>query len=199
MKLSIVIPYYKTKQLTKKLLDELNKQRGEHKEVEIILIDDCSDGESFIKDVDKYIRLNTNGGGAHARNIGAQISEGEYIMYIDCDDMILENYMFTLLQETNNENDLTWISWTSIYGDAIVRSIEQPNIAPWGCLFKREILDKIKFNDKLNIGEEPEFWKKVYELDNLKVGYSTNLIYYYNIRNDSATRRYERGELSKER
>lgn len=199
MKLSIIIPYYNTRSLTKKLLDELNKQRGDNKEVEIILIDDYSDGWTFYDKVDKYVRLNTNGGGAHARNLGAQIAEGEYIMYIDCDDMILENYLFTLLNEIPKGNDLTWISWTSIYGDAVVQSTEQPNIAPWGCLFKRHVLDTIKFNDKLNIGEEPEFWAKVFELPDLKIGYSTNLIYYYNIREDSATRKYERGELSKER
>ena len=108
MKLSIIIPYYKTLDLTEKLLNKLNKQKTE--DIEIILVDDSQDGQIFMNKVDKYIFNKENQGGAGSRNIGIANSEGEYISFIDCDDMVTDNYIQEILQVLPQENDLTWIS-----------------------------------------------------------------------------------------
>ena len=164
------------------------------------MIDDSQNVENFKYMVDIYHQNTINIGGAASRNLGVSLAHGDKIMFIDCDDDIYENYIQILLEEYNKNNDLTWISWRCIYGDAVVQqSLPIPNIAPWGCLFKKEILLNNKFNEKLNIGEEPEFWNSVFKISNLKIGFNSNIIYYYNIREDSATRRYQKGELQKER
>lgn len=199
MKISIIIPYWNTRELTTNIINTLKQQIG-LLPIEIILIDDASDGEIFIHDVNKYIRLNTNGGGCHARNIGVDVAEGEYITFIDSDDKILDGYIETLMRFTEEENDLSWISWDCPYGNAIVRDTKQINIAFWGCLFKRFIFDNLRFNEKLNVNEEPQFWDEVYKrYTNLKIGFSERMIYYYNIREESVTRRYQRGEIPAER
>jgi len=197
-KISIIIPYYKTYDLTKNLIEELNKQR-KGTNTELILVDDSRDGDKLSKMVDIYIKNPKNLGGPGSRNVGLDAATGDYIVFIDCDDKILENYAFTIIEEAKKHNDLTWLSWDSTYGQAIVNSTKQINIAPWGCLFKKRIFENIRFNNKLNVGEENEFWEKVFKIPDLTIGFSKNIIYYYNIRKDSLTRRYDRGEVSKER
>lgn len=108
-KISIIIPYYNTLKHTKKLLANLNLQRR-GTNTEVILVDDCSDGESLKPLVDIYIRNEKNYGVCHSRNVGLNAATGDFIAFIDCDDMVLENYMFTLVEEVKKENDLTWIS-----------------------------------------------------------------------------------------
>lgn len=198
MKLSIIIPYYKTLNLTNNLINKLNRQKT--KDIEIILIDDSQDGQIFKEKVDKYILNEENQGGAGCRNIGLDNSEGDYIAFIDSDDMVTDDYIQTILNILPQKNDLTWISWDSIYGESIAKSTNQINVAPWGCIYKKSIFENIRFNSNLNIGEEPEFWKEVFDsFPNLKIGYISKIIYHYLIREDSATRRFDRGELPKER
>ena len=108
MKLSIIIPYYKTLTETKSLLTRL--QAIKTKEVEIILIDDSQDGNTLSLLVDKYIYNETNLGTAGSRNQGLDIAEGEYITFIDCDDSIDKNYIKEILKTLPQNNDLTWIS-----------------------------------------------------------------------------------------
>ena len=91
-KISIIIPYYNTHKETEKLLKTLNMQRA-GTNTEVILIDDNSDGQDFSNLVDIYIKNNKNYGVCHSRNVGLNAATGDYIAFIDCDDMILENYM----------------------------------------------------------------------------------------------------------
>lgn len=197
-KLSIIITYYDTHEQTKKIIKALNAQRA-RSNTELILIDDCSNGEDFANMVDIYIKNNKNYGVCHSRNVGINTATGDYIVFVDCDDEILENYIWTIGKEMGKGNDLIWLSWKSPYGNSIVNSIEKPNDAPWGCVFSKRIFDKIRFNETYNVGEEKEFWDKVFSIKDLKIGYTTNLIYYYNIREESLTRHYDRGEVNKKK
>lgn len=194
-KLSIIIPYYETQDLTLKLVREIMAQK-ENLPVELILIDDASNGEVFENEVDVYLRNNQNKGGAASRNRGVRHAQGNYITFIDCDDFIYNDYVKVCLELVEEENDLCWLSWTSLYGDAVVKNTEQPNIAPWGCIFKRNILLENPFNETRNIGEEPEFWNEVFKNKELKIGFTKKIVYIYNIREDSATRRFQQGKLS---
>ncbi|MBU0995212.1 MAG: glycosyltransferase [Proteobacteria bacterium] len=64
---------------------------------EVIVIDDASQDEtgnlvaSFDDDKIKYIRHETNKGGAAARNTGIRESQGQYIAFLDSDDEWLPN------------------------------------------------------------------------------------------------------------
>ena len=71
------------------------------KNIEIIIIDDASCNKEIIK-LKKYIKSdrrikiiykNRNYGVAHSRNIGINIAKGEYIFFLDSDDMIANKYV----------------------------------------------------------------------------------------------------------
>ena len=57
--------------------------------------------------VDIYIKNPENRGGPGSRNVGLNAATGDYIVFIDCDDKILENYVFTIVEEAKKHNDLT--------------------------------------------------------------------------------------------
>ena len=138
-KLSIIIAYYKTYDLTIKLLDCLIPQLNDN--IEVILIDDgCNE-----KRLDKYknkikiIHLKENKGGAYASNIGINEAKGEYIGYIDSDDMISDNYINELLNAIDKTHeDTIFMNWQDMANGVIV---EKPNnYAPWKAIYKRNIM-----------------------------------------------------------
>ena len=106
MKYSIIIPVYNVEKYLEKCLKSILKQN--YKNYEIILIDDCSTDNSKII-INKYekifskklkkIFLEKNCGQSEARNIGVNMSTGDYIFFIDSDDYIDDN----LLENINNE------------------------------------------------------------------------------------------------
>ena len=115
MKLSIIIPYYNAENYTKQLLECLDRQMDP--EVEVILIDDGSD-EPYKADYEWLkIRRKKNGGASTARNKGLDLAQGEYVAFIDADDLVADNYIKTILQKIQEEQfDYCYLSWKTLPG-----------------------------------------------------------------------------------
>ena len=105
--LSIIIPNYNKGKLLKRSLDSLLNQ--DLSCVEIILLDDCSTDCS--KDIlSDYKNINiifnpVNKGICKTRNIGIELAKGEYITFLDSDDYVTNDYIFTIKEalKTNRE------------------------------------------------------------------------------------------------
>ena len=101
---SIIIPYYKKKSFIKKTIKSIKSQT--YKFLEIIIIYDDADQSELkilkeIKKNDKRIRLIINKkslGAGVSRNIGISIAKGEYLAFIDADDLWKKNKIETQLQ-----------------------------------------------------------------------------------------------------
>ncbi|MDR3163145.1 MAG: glycosyltransferase [Helicobacteraceae bacterium] len=94
---SIIVPVYNTEKYLKKSLDSLSNQTL--KDIEIICIDDGStDGSPEIlreraeKDGRFIVITEPNSGQGTARNRGIDISTGEYIGFVDSDDLVSNDY-----------------------------------------------------------------------------------------------------------
>ena len=88
---SVIIPVYNRAQYIKDCLDSVINQT--YKAYEIIVVDDGSTDnlrEILVPYMDKiqYI-YKQNGGPSSARNAGTKVSNGEYIAFLDADDMWL--------------------------------------------------------------------------------------------------------------
>ena len=90
---SVVIPTYNRADLIMRAINSVRSQS--YSNIEIIAIDDCSPDNTAevvqgIKD-DRltYYRHNTNQGGSAARNTGIEKAKGEYIAFLDSDDVWL--------------------------------------------------------------------------------------------------------------
>ena len=90
--ISIVIPTHNRPDLLKNAIYSVINQT--YKNIEIIVVDDAStsNNQSVIDSFDeniKYHRFETNQGGNVCRNKGVELSDGEYIAFLDDDDIWL--------------------------------------------------------------------------------------------------------------
>ena len=99
MKLSIVIPVYNTAKYLPECVDSVLNQT--FRDYEIILIDDGStDGSAAICDAYAeehdhiHVIHQANAGASAARNAGIEAAKGEYIHFIDSDDLLPENNIY---------------------------------------------------------------------------------------------------------
>ena len=116
--LSIIIPYYNAMPYTKELLDVLSPQITD--EIEVIVVDDGS-RELFETDY-PWVKVihKSNGGCASARNVGLDHAHGEYISFIDADDMVSRDFIQKVLEKTKQspQPDVIDLSWKSLVATA---------------------------------------------------------------------------------
>lgn len=111
MKLSIVIPVYRTQDTLDRCLQSILQQS--FTDYEIILVDDGSPDEcpqlcDAYAQQDKRIKVvhKTNGGLSDARNAGIAKAQGEYITFVDSDDAIQEDTLLPLVNELYQHHDV---------------------------------------------------------------------------------------------
>lgn len=116
VKLSIVMAYYKTYELTRETIEEIIPQLTD--ETQFILVDDGCHETRFddLKDKIDIIHLEENKGGGYACNTGIENSKGEYVGFIDGDDKVSNDYVETLINGINNNpTDVIYLDWQDTY------------------------------------------------------------------------------------
>lgn len=174
IKLSIIIPYYNTYEYTIKLLKELQIQKTE--EVEVILIDDGCNETRFDVFSEFIIEHKKHLGACAAWNAGIARATGEYIAFIDSDDMISMDYVEQLLKAIDEiGKDEILFSWAD---PKTMQIMERPiNRAIWKAIYRREIVPK--FDEKLEYNTDAQFQKDLSKIRHSK-GYLRRLLYFYN-------------------
>lgn len=119
MKFSIIVPVYNVEKYLNECIDSILKQTFNN--YEIVLIDDGSTDKSS-KICDSYKEKNPekiivihkeNGGLSDARNSGIKISRGEYLIFIDSDDYICDDYFLEKINALLSKKDIELL----IYGN----------------------------------------------------------------------------------
>ena len=175
IKLTIIIAYYDTYDLTIKLLEELNIQKKDN--VEVIIIDDGCNEKRFDKFKKfKIIHLDKNMGASSAWNKGLDIAKGEYLAFIDSDDQITMDYIDVLLKtlETHNE-EIIYFNWADFNDNYIVRHPE--NYALWKAIYKRDIFPR--FIDGMNVHNDVPVQDKLRSEKHTEY-YIDRVLYIYN-------------------
>ncbi len=105
--LSIIIPVYNMEKYVERCIQSVLSQS--YTDYELIVIDDGSKDKSceVIKSMtkeDPRVSLFEfpNGGVSVARNRGLDIVKGKYVMFIDADDYISDNYLSNIMSQVNN-------------------------------------------------------------------------------------------------
>lgn len=171
--ISVIIPCYNVEKFIKDCIDSLCSQT--YKNYEAIFINDGSTDrtpqllESLCKDKPNFkIVTRENGGLSAARNSGLEIAGGEYIAFLDSDDMYRPNYLEALYSLLTDKNlDVAMCSFEcvkenagadklkrikikskpTVYDNAeevICRIMTNWNLhfAPWNKLLRRSLLEK---------------------------------------------------------
>ena len=107
--LSIIIPVYNVEKYITPCLKSIFKQELDEDEFEVILVDDgCTDKTRNLIDPFKQYYSNItiieqyNLGPASARNKGMKYAQGKYILFVDSDDLLIENSIQRMLETAIN-------------------------------------------------------------------------------------------------
>ncbi len=99
---SVITPTYNKGYLLWKAIQSM--QRQSYPNWEMIIVDDGSTDDTkkvvaeFQRDPRiKYIKNEKNGGQSFSRNVGLKNAQGDFIAYLDNDDVLYENYLSTYL------------------------------------------------------------------------------------------------------
>lgn len=185
IKFSIIIPVYNAEIYIGDCIDSIIRQYYKH--WELILIDDGSVDSSRhicekyeIQDNRIHLYSKTNGGASSARNYGLKYITGDYLIFVDADDLVLPYWLYEFyicIKKTNSDmcfQDFSFIS----NGCQIIGNVSKPNSsysffesavlestfdkkwinfsATWSKCFKTKIIieHEIKFKTNLNLYED---------------------------------------------
>ena len=136
---SVIVPVYNLEILLSRCLDSVLAQT--FTDFELLIIDDGSTDISGVIS-DNYAALSdkvtivhkTNGGVSFARNMGLELSSGEYICFVDSDDFILPDYVLSLI-DCMEKTDADCVSQNviSLSGDSESIISRQPYEVSFSC------------------------------------------------------------------
>ena len=219
MRFSIIIPVYNAAEFLQQCLDSISVQICT--DFEVLLVDDGSNDNS-VEICNKYLSDNrfrlikkVNGGVSSARNVGLCMAKGEYMLFIDSDDVLpddaLLNFQNSILRNNNDvdfifgrtatfNKDINCFAYNcSEYGCSVQ---SKPNLmflwvenhitnAVWGAIYKTSIVkeNKIKFDENLCMGEDGD-WLYKFLLNAKKYNYVNTCVYLY--RQDETASNYKK-------
>lgn len=115
-KISIITPVYNTSKYLKRCVDSILGQSYDN--IEVLLIDDGSTDDSGII-CDNFARADgrvrvfhvNNGGPSRARNIGLSNMTGDYVLFVDSDDWVDEQFVSHYLCDNYEDYDAVFGMW----------------------------------------------------------------------------------------
>lgn len=197
---SIIMPVYNAEKYLKDSIESVKKQT--YTNWELIMVDDKSSDNSLeliydlttdIKEKVKIVHFEQNKGTATARNKALELSSGEYIAYLDSDDIWMEeklekqinfmkenNYAFTMtsfnyLRKDGSQKEIKKFPKSLTYKQAMRNTIIQ-TCTVMGDLKK---IDKKLFEmPNIKRGQDAATWWKILKNGYKIYGLDENLAYY---------------------
>lgn len=142
---SIIVPVYNSEEYLEKCIDSIINQT--YKNLEIILINDGSKDKSIdickkYENKDSRIKIidKKNEGAAATRNLGIDVSKGEYIMFVDSDDYIDKKLVeASIIQNQKNDYDVV-ISKVELFDDKYIETY---------CYYENDLIVTEKIKEEL--------------------------------------------------
>ena len=184
-KISIIIPAYNSELTLSRCLNSLVEQTN--KDFEVVIVDDGSIDKtyeiisSFFLKLDIRYYYQKNSGVSAARNLGIEMSNSEYLCFLDADDYYEPNFIEEFLLAINPKYDIyigeyNVIGNNKFYNDKYILnnlpiegecSIIIENMIKlhnkiigniWRCLFKKDIIQKNNiYFENIRFGEDNLF------------------------------------------
>ena len=203
---SIIVPVYNTAEYVEECIQSILSQS--YKNIELILVNDGStDGSGEI--CKKYENLpnvqyieKENSGVVEARKRGIEEARGEWIMFVDSDDLLLEDGVRQLVLLSSGidvdivigmhrENDSLLKTPGYFEWDEYIYGLYDTSIpgSPWAKLFKRELIINcsMAFEYKIQRGEDVLMNLAIANVNRKKVPICKETIYYYRMCESSIT------------
>lgn len=169
--------------------------------------DNCPKMCDEFKNADNRIKVihKQNSGVSSARNDALKIASGKYVAFVDSDDWIEPNMYEEMVSCAEKEDaDLVFCRVREAYDDGTFNNLVEENLdkiknkeikylfcnarkgcrlanlisTPWRTLYKKEIVDGLKFNESLKYGEDLYFVLDAIEKSN-KISVCDKYLYNY--------------------
>ena len=222
--LTVIVPCYNVEPYLDRSLACLSRQWDGRTDYEIILINDASTDKTIDKLNDFKLRYpenvividkKVNEGAAEARNSGLDAAKGEWIAFFDPDDALADNGYYSLLQLTEQEDfdilsfgvqdvgigawdenkiqsiDFLSIDWIGTGQDFMLNYHYETSIKYF---FKRAVVSNKRFRPLVFL-EDLVFVLPIF-LSDIKVAQCNTKVYYYIVRQSSATTMTNSNKLS---
>lgn len=200
MKVDVIIPAYNPDYgMLNQAIKSIDDQTWGG-DIEITIIDDNS-AEPFDKIIKSkkhkinYIRNSENLGPAGTRNVGIRYSDGDFVSFLDADDVWSPNKLLWSLPEFEKDPDIgmTCGNYRFLIRNQIGKVFyKKPVSIDWKALMRvnyvasgsttvrRHVFEKVGlFNEKYWIAEDYDLWLRISE--EYKVKYIHKILYYYRI------------------
>ena len=208
-KISVIIPVYNAESTLRRCVDSVLAQT--FTDFECLLINDGSkdkSGEICDEYAAKDSRIRVfhmeNGGPSAARNFGLNQAIGQYVIFQDADDYLLDNgsYLKLITYAIQNNLDILrfdysivdkdgnlnmWKSldkkahlYGSVFSPAVL--VHEAFCGEWFtvlCLIKRTAIGNARFNPNLTFLEDMDFYARLLASANLRCGYMPEIFYAY--------------------
>ena len=182
--ISVIMPIYNAMPYLKDAVESVLRQEGVR--LELICVDDGStDGGaellfSYLEHPNLRIVLQDNSGSPSApRNRGLDIATGEFVYFLDADDMLYENALSKMLSEarkTGNDhvlgkikgiggrNAMPQIFRKTDSNAGLLSNYAWHNLAPTGKLIRKGLIDRLslRFPEDQWVGEDQIFFGELY-------------------------------------
>lgn len=207
--ISVIVPIYNVSKYLGDCLQSILLQ--DYNDFEVLCVNDGSTDDSAeivkrFEELDKRFKLfqQSNSGVSVARNLGLDYAQGEYVCFVDADDMIAPNFL-RVLYESSKDGYFAVCSYTKDsallesqhtkiirltsrqFIDKIVdETIEHPNL--WAMMFRNDIIKKysIQFYPGCVRNEDTEFYMKYLAHENHEVTITDYKGYFYRDNPNSA-------------
>lgn len=211
---SVIVPVYGTELYLPDCIESICNQT--YKNIQIILVDDQSP-DKCPEICDEYAKKDTriiaihqeNGGVSSARNAGLRIATGEYIMFVDSDDLLYTGAVELLLykakkykadivsaikrvaKKTDQNNNICGTENVDVYqsDEPLLLSLEGNRHTNSACakLFKSQLIGDIRFEEGKHIHEDGFFLFQCFLKKPVLVQLD-KVVYQYNVREGSSSR-----------
>lgn len=223
---SVVVPVYNVRDYLSDCIESICSQS--YGDLEIILVDDGSTDDSGIicdqaAELNKNIRVvhKENGGLSSARNAGIDIANGEFIVFVDSDDVIGNDYVEKLIEpfHSNESADISIcgfarfsenINEVKLLSDCVFqgyRRISNLEALAGICntdhstyfeitcnkMYRVELFDGIRFPVGKVHEDVSTVYKLLYKAKDIYI--CDEALYYYRLRQDSITGAFRRENL----
>ena len=211
VKVSIIVPVYKAEKSIAHCIESILNQT--YHNIELLLIEDGSPDnsgaicDSYTNDPRVKVIHNTNRGVSRTRNTGLEYATGDYITFCDSDDYYAPGHVErSIFVAQKQDSDITISGYylqqngkfvSSVHMSSgpmseedVVRNFSVDNEFGgfcWNKLYKKEVLQGIKFPEDLEILEDTYLLCSAMEKTK-KIYYLAEPLYYYCDNEESATR-----------
>jgi len=217
---SFIIPHHNSVKLLGRCLRSIPRRD----DIQIIVVDDCSDNvdwDSLDMNLNRIqlIKNPVNKGGGAARNIGLDYAVGKWIIFADSDDIFVDNFLSILDKYKDSSYDVVYYNFEVKYSDDLNLDVKQYKklvdyytnydgsdemahnirfkiLAPWNKMISKKYIDAYNFRfEEVSITNDAFFGFIVsYFTSNTLITKENVYIYTYN-RNSITTKKYTDGVI----